>query len=347
MRIRRAAILVVVASCSVGDIDYTGKACPCPAAWICADGTCARAGQQSGDAGAIRVKDLRAAWATPNSIRWEWEIEGDRDAFGSMELAVTSPRADAAGVATRTSASSPELGRMYLATRGGSEIPVTATLTEGHDPDTQYRAVLTAYDSAGKKSVTNEALTTTEVALSRRIVLFSEDRPRGYPLPSTLEIAAGCGAAGTNGCIRYHTADDPERSCTTFGCTQNLRWQSIDATTTEIDEGLFRSRAYFELYVRSTGTTVSYYSLLWLFTNPPPGGCAPPESEGCRFRLVPWTFRPSDTYRRIQVPLRVLENSAGALLSHADLARGLSGFNVGAAWGANDVVELDELAIWY
>lgn len=341
---------VVAVACSLGEIDYTGKTCPCPTSWVCSGGTCQRSPQSVGSEGKIRVSNLKGSWATPNSIFWEWDMEGDRDDFGRLEITVTSTTLDAGGATTWTSIERPELGRMYLETRGGAEISSRTTLTEGHAPDTDYRAVLTAYDSAGGKTVTNEASKKTAVALSNKVTLFSETRPPGYPIPSMLQIATGCGAAGSSNCIRYDVAADPEQRdghCTSFGCPQNLRWDNLQATTTAIAAESFDYRPYLELHLRSTGSTISYYSLIWLQTNDPQGGCTLDEKEDCKYKFTSWTFKPSETYRRLQIPLRVLQTSTGALLTHRDLMRGAFGFNVYASWSEDQIVDIDEVAIWY
>jgi hypothetical protein len=343
--------IVATASCTVAELDYTGKRCPCPDAWTCEKNVCQRSGGATppGGDGATRVSNLRASWATPNSIRWEWDVEGERDDFGSIEIAISSPRPGAGGAQKWTATERPELAHPYLATRAGADMRVTSTVTEGHDPDTLYLATLTAFDSAGRTSVTNEARRTTEVALSRRVIVFSEQSPSGYRLPLALEVASGCGATGTDRCIRYRPASDPEAACPDLTCTQNLRWQNLGVTTTAVDAGVFAQRAYLEAYVRSTGTIVSYNSTLWLFVvgSGPNGECGGIDRLACQFEFQPWTFQPRAEYRRLQVPLRFLRSDTAMMLTHADLARGIYGFNVGGAWGKNDTVEIDEVAIWY
>src|SRR5262245_14969778 len=78
-----ACLVLVGASalggCVLAEIDYRDKRCPCPTGWSCDPATdrCFETNLQ-GD-GAVKVGNLLAAWATPNTIRWEWQASGIAD----------------------------------------------------------------------------------------------------------------------------------------------------------------------------------------------------------------------------------------------------------------------------
>jgi hypothetical protein len=340
---QRLALVAALAfvGCTIPDLDFTGKQCPCPDGWSCVAGACARAAATDGPVGRITVGNLRAAWSTPNSIRWEWDVAGSKDDFGEFQLTVASQPPGAGGSMTWTSAVNVELGRLYLPNPNGNEDLVTGTITDQHDTDTTYVATLVALDSSGNRSVSNQAQTATTVQLTHTITFFSNATPPGYPLPPPIVVAQGCGISGS-ACLSYTPSADPmcmaEACSPGMCCYENLRWQDLNADTSMITQGSFDQIAYYEFYIASTGKAPSYWADVWLYLNP--------SGSQKIFTYHPWSYRPDPAFRRVQIPLRALSDGTN-LLTHQDLMAGINGFDVGSNWDESGSAYLDEVAIWY
>jgi hypothetical protein len=336
------ALSVLVAGCVVSEIDYTGKACPCPDGWTCSANVCARSIVPDGAAGKITVANLRGEWSTPNGVRWAWDVTGSKDDFGSYELTLVSQPPGAAGTKVWTASDNPELGRLYLPNQNGGEDLVDATITDGLDPDTTYLATLAGIDSAGNRSTSNQAELATGIVLANQVALFTDARPPGYPVPGSLTVAPGCGVS-QSACILFDpTADTacvPQACTAGMCCFENLRWQQLGADTSKISPGSFDQNAYFEFEIASTGKEISYWSEIRLWVNP---GNDPATQL---YYYHPWTYRPDPTFRRVQVPLRVFASNTN--LTSNVLAAGLYGFSVGGDWDAAGKVYLDNIAVWY
>jgi hypothetical protein len=253
------------------------------------------AGTSSGGTGgvpctpAITFQGFKAAWATPESIRWEWEPLSPataKDLFKTYEIEVTTP-----GETPRVfdGSTNPELGA-YVQPNSGLDF-TSATTTSGLTPGKLYSGVLRAIDTqdcAFASPVTSAPKTTQPKGGS--FELYAENQPAGaVPLDASV-VTAGCRAGE---CLR-------SSDCTTADCFFNLRWSNTTLSA-PITAGEFVD-AYMEFYVKSDSAA----PLWWC---------------GSRLQLGAtefWYFNPysvaaDDQYHKIQIPLRWFQTSVAEL----------------------------------
>jgi predicted Ser/Thr protein kinase len=290
------------------------------------------AASASSPVGAIAVGELRAAWATPEHVRWQWRAEGSPDALRAFEL-TTCPRErdviDGTGPGCRvfTHRDNPELGHFLLPRTGGVE-PVVATTTDGHPPEREVFARLCAIDTAGLRSCTDPAGVLTAVAPVDAITVFDEERPRGFPLPAELELAED---APFNGARHLQFTS----RCATEDCYANLRWQGLDVALDRLGPGSVATTAYLELAVAVDGGSTSWWSQLRLWY-----GDVPIDDV---VHFAPFALRRDGRYRVLQVPLRVFAGRGGAVVD-TSMTR-LHEFGLGGWWPAGAVVRIDDVRI--
>ncbi|MEM6993146.1 MAG: hypothetical protein AAF721_21715 [Myxococcota bacterium] len=292
------------------------------------------AGGMLGDGeAAVTVGNLRAAWATPNTIRWEWDAQGDADELLAYTLTVGESEQDVldqSGSSREwTEADNPELSR-YLLPRTGGEDQVTFTATDELTPDTIYFAQLRATDTAGNVVTTTVAAGRTAEPAVDEIVIMSDQETAGYSLPDNFLLTEERPYAGTHA-YRYDSIC-PDGDST---CWENLRRQELGLDLSAISQGTFATTAYFEVAVAIEGGTTPWWCSLWLAYDPGSERLA---------NYGGWTARADGEYRLLQVPMREFEIQ-GAPTPYDELALGLFGFNVGCPWSAGSVVRVDEVRL--
>jgi hypothetical protein len=359
MRLRQliapcASVASAIVACTVGEVDYTGKACPCPPiGYVCVNNACVQSsgGDSSTPVGnsLIQISNLRAEWTTPNVIRWVWQSSGKKDDFGRYELTITSDVPNVGGVKTWTVKDNAELGRFELPNPNGGIDPVVATMTDTHDPNATYSAVLVAYDSAGNSSTSNRAQATTGVKPTSELPLYAGTQtPNMWTLNMTFR-SSGCGRTG-GGCCELKP--DTTSSCANSfdagaSCYVNMQLgfnSAVDSST--VTANSFQTNAYLEFYYRYDGSQPSYWSDMWLFLN----GAAPcKNAQYCKVALAPWTVSNAASYRRMQVPLRALNYDFAKLPppTAVDIQTGITEVGIGGSWSPGSTVDLDHLSIWH
>ncbi len=297
--------------CGKQDIDLSGKACPCPdgsgyscdaVCKICVpEGTapgssCSGSGGAGGGggsggtggascAGTITFQNFRAAWATPEVIRWEWEPLSPvtaQDQFKTYEIEVT---ADGEAPKIFDGTTNPELG-VFVQPNGGVDY-TQATHTSGLTPGTLYTGLLRAIDT--NDCVFASAPTSAPKTIQPKggaFELYADTSPGNgaYPFDAT-EVTAGCRAGG---CLR-------STDCQGSGCWNNMGW-SDTAYSAPISAGDF-SNAYVEFYVKSNAAT----PLWWCDTF---FALAPSDF----WHLSPYSVPSDDQFHKIQLPLRWFSN---------------------------------------
>ena len=321
-----AAAFLALQACGKEDIDLTGKACPCPTADYECDSLCqvcvpagttpgsscsgATGGTGAGGSGglagagaggtggtsctpAITFQNFKAVWATPESIRWEWEPLSPvsaKDQFKTYELEVTAP-----GESPRTydGTTNPELG-VYVQPNSGVDFTM-ATASSGLTPGKLYTGVLRAIDTqdCAFTSPSASAPRTTQPK-GGAFELYADTQPPGsFPLDAT-EVTAGCKAGN---CLQ-------SLDCV-GSCFFNLRWSGTTLNA-PISEGEF-SDAYVEFYVKSNSAAPLWWSESWLQVG---------TGTGTRWRFHPFSIPADDQFHKIQIPLRQYFK-AGAQLDYA------------------------------
>jgi len=346
-RAARTVVLLgaVVASCAIPDLDLTGKACPCAAGYVCDETTnvCVsslspRADGGPGDAAPaadaarpdvaaprVVVTNLRAAWATPNQVRWEWDATGEAAAFDSYVLEVASTEADLEKGAPRnvfTRTQRPELSAFDARGSGGGGGARVWSVADTLEPGTRYVARVKALDVTGGVSLSNIATTSTAAAPRAALKVVFDGQPRtarpadeyvlktGASTEAHYELTVACGAGVT--------------SCDKRGALVNL---GLDLAAPDPFDAAAFARAFVAFEVDGGAATAAAGSSVMLELG---ATCAGPE---CRYTYVGWTQDPSKK-TLIQVPLRELENAGGKLTYGRVVAAGalLDGFELAGRW---------------
>jgi hypothetical protein len=366
------ATALTLVGCVAPSVDLSGKHCPCGDGYACGtDDTCLALG------GAIQVSNLRAAWSTPNQIRWNWDASGDPEQFREYQILVATSQAALdprdATTATRFSvAQNPELDH-YLLPRTGGEDQVLATTTDLLQPSTLYFAQLLAIDALGRASLSNTVSASTTDPAVNRIVIFEDQKPAGYTLPgapiyalsndrpfegtSDFEYVALPPCTDGSTCGMPKTTCDPCCAPGSTACNQNLRFHQMGLSLNPIGGGTYAKSAYLEFALASDATVPSYWGEAYLWYG---DGSA----NSTSWSMEPLTYRADDQYRVIQVPLRVFAeyDGSGAFVGYAPYCQlvaqagqtctppstgGLFGFNVGGLWTVGAKVRIDSIRIYY
>jgi hypothetical protein len=338
----RAPWLVVVsavAGCSVDDVVLEGKQCPCAAPAICnpLSNTCTTA--QSGQ---IEVSNLRAAWVTPETIRWEWDASGDRDRLQSYALVVAgSAQQLDSGTDTTvwTAEQNPELGR-YALPRAGNEDQVLATSTDGHAPRTEYVARLFAIDTSSGLRASNIALARTGETPIDSATIYSEQRPAGYALPSCFGPATTAPFSGSTHWTYTNRCEGSVAICGTpqspgLACWENLAWDAFSLDITDrLGPGAFAT-AYIEFALAIDGPEHVFWGTVFIHTG-----------NGSPWFMNMLTFASDRGYRRYQVRLTALTGPGNKPLAYEDLqARPITQWAAGGLWSNGATIRVDEVSI--
>jgi hypothetical protein len=365
----RGAGALWLAACTLEPIDVSGKLGPCIEGYVeLPTGRCCRP--------IHRPTDFRAAWTTPNAIRFEWEPDAQAD---PLALASYEIRFEAPDERTVDSTENPELQQYFLGRTGSGTDPVDATIVGELVPDRDYRAHLVARDRSGC-AFESEALTAqTSRLLVSEISIYSDEAEIGGNVvgPSVCAMTLQecdeerpCEPGDT--CIDgisvpLAVADDggggrhvEHRLCTELA-TEQLRRESTDcgnnlplsADTSLADlaasgSGAF-ARAILEVDIAAETNAPADFARIWIVLG-----------EGLIHRIEPISIPPSTpsappSYRRYQIPLRALRCSPGydpvamreipcpsELLTFESIEAfsSIAQFNVGGGW-TRDSGDLD------
>lgn len=286
---------LVASACALDDVDYTGKACPCPSPdWVCESDRCAR---PSASSCALRADDVRIGWTTPHSIRWQWTPVGDLDRLGSYRVRVglgTGPDDAIGEPAMVTAADNPELGLARIPWTAGED-PVQGTITTGHEPDQPHWGQLEVIDDTGCvwTSPPQSRATKPEPPADRvPMVIFDDDLPAGswlLPVDATVEEGADSSFDGSLRHLRWVQG----RAST--GQNLQIGGLGFPLDVVGVDGVDLQKTAYLEFAVALESNSNSHYSAVALQ--------AAPEASGRHARLVPFTVRADGTYHVVEVAL--------------------------------------------
>jgi hypothetical protein len=366
MRARAGAFgfiaLVAAASCSIGEVDLTGKHCPCAPGFVCDRSTNVCLGSLDASAppdaslddgpddatpsGAIALSNLHAMWATPNSVRWEWSAQGNTTLFGSYELVVgptpEAVKARAAGVRVWTSDDNPELGAFQVVDVNLDVEQVTRTATDKHTPATTYFAQLVAIDASGKRSTSNVAQAQTADTPSHELVIFSEADMAGSSMPPAFARSMVAPFAGT-----FDYGGLVSCSGTPPSCLENFRRVALGVSLAALPQSSF-DVAFLELAVSGSARTEENWSIAGLYFGDDTCGGASSDAA-CKWHYDGWSMRAGQRYRVLQVPLRTLHRlGQTATLTYAELvAQGfkLYAVNVFGRWVNGTTTRVDEIRV--
>jgi hypothetical protein len=320
-------VLALASACSVGDVDLTGRACPCADGYVCdlATNRCVTglvndAGPVPPDAadaadGAdaapipslVTVSGLTATWVAPATIRWDWTLAGAAADFRAYEL-VTGPTADAVtkrvGVDVLTSSERPELAGFDL--RGGKTTGPVAmwTLTDVRAPGAKQLLQVTATDVKGRSSRTAIVAATSAAKTTSQLVIFDGTTAR------TVVPAGEYLFRTPPGGEPYYFFQADCAGAKTCAKRAELVSLGLDLAppATPFTAAAF-DRAVLELQVEGNVAVTSFEVSVGI---EPGDGTCNLGNPTCRFRFAGWTQRSSGR-TKLQIPLKELRNDTGPL----------------------------------
>lgn len=298
------ALALASSGCFFGDLDYDGKACSadasCPEGWTCTDGACARNESPC----AFRPNNVRIPWATPHTIRWQWDPPADVSGFGSYRLRIgtgTGPE-DGNELPAITAFDNPELGFARIPRTSGDDL-VRGTISRGLDPETPYWGRLEVTDDTGCVWSSPTLTTITQLyppATNAPLVVFA-DAFVGWHQPESLV-----------------EEQVPE---TSFAGTAHLAWTAPSDVSSgdNMQLGLslplaelgpaVQDTAYIEAHVALDSQNHSYWSRVALSRG---------EGEDLHSLFEPFAVRADGQYQVVEIPLRALNPNDGVPLSSSD-----------------------------
>jgi hypothetical protein len=346
------ALVFAVAGCGVGRIDLSGRSCPCAKGWVCdVGGVCRVPGPQTTD-------NLRAAWTTSNSIRWEWNVTpGPWQSYVLVVGPVAQDVAARTGTATLwTKERSRDLGEDRQASVSISSIDkpgLGATVTDGLQPNTEYFAELIAIQEATSVWVTNAARGRTLPEPNREAVIFQDD-----PLPDRVKVSPEWYRMQSTGggpvpCQHGRGLCYGGRTPAPDGYF-NLKFAEAEFSVGPFSKEVFENSAFLEFALVTSKASKQWMSQqAWISFGkcpPPPGKCIP------HYEYEELVIRGDGRYQIVQLPLRALVGKTGPLtydvLHDLRFQPGdpkspvlLREFNVGAHWSADTDVRVDEVRV--
>jgi hypothetical protein len=319
-----AVAFVLASACSVGDLDLSAKQCPCLANYVCdvPSNRCLLEAPLDGaviddvmvpdafdalaPAPLVLVSKLAAAWSTPNSIRWEWKLDGTAADFRAYEI-VTGSSADAiakrVGVEVLTSHERPELGA-FDARGGKTSGPIDMwTLTDVRAAGQKQFVQVTVTDVNGQASRSAVMSFTSAVGAPGKAIIFdgtaqkTADPVAEFVFRSPAggephyQLVTDCGAAKT--CAKHGDLVSLALDVSPPG----MPFSSTDFAT-----------AFLELQVDGNVAATSFDTTVGIEL-----GANCPQGPGiCRYRFPGWTQN-ATARTKLQVPLRELVNDVGKL----------------------------------
>jgi hypothetical protein len=295
--------------------------------------------------GRILVSALKAAWATSRSIRWEWHADGNPDEFKGYQVIVGPSDAD---VRQRTpkariwdATDNPELGSFTGEGDLDGGAPDLFTVTDLHDPGTQYFAQVVAIDTKGNRDATGVVSMSTTLPMNQ-FVVFSEQDVAGTSTPVTFTRTTDRPYAGT------YDYESPVACGGPPTCFTQLEKSKLGLTVPQLSKAAFND-AFVELAIAGNAAVPGYYSTVGLFFGDDTCNLVQ-KGAACRWHYTGWTMRADQTYRLVQVPLHVLQRADGTLFSFTELQNqkfALYSFFLNGVWQDKSLVRVDEIRIWW
>jgi hypothetical protein len=353
-----AAIVALLAGCSVGDIDYSGKGCsveaPCPDGFACVSSKCQKSAQPQACTPAFTVTGFKRVWETPHTVRWGWTPQGKADDFVQYKLVLgTSPGAldsaiqlaqsggnDGPGGSVWTQADSPELGQYELRLSSGTD-PITATTTDGLTPGTEYQARLLVYDASGCVFTTDPVHALTSEPSGFSYALFDDQpHPKGQARPPDASLQTDATQA-FDGQRYIYWPGWPNDGSVTSGTYENVGIFSIGTDPAQDYPLMDFSAAYLELAVAVNGPALAAWGEVRLISGPAPGDC----SSITTASVHPYVFRPGSGYQVLELPLDQFQTGSGNLDAATMKSTSICEVSVGRSWAIGESVRVDGIRL--
>lgn len=359
---------VVLCSCVIDSPSLERLPCPCDEArgWscdternICIRGGVPHCGIAGAVPGSIEIEELRAAWGTGESIRWEWTTPTDPSEVVSYELVVGQSEDDVLDLVNVTRLEEDDHPELRGRLGSGTISSVSATSLT---PNTPYFARLFARDIAGGLSCSNIAAGRTTEVLGGELILFDDEnvvpacdcpafdpdvdpRPedcgsRFVESPSSFEGSAHV-ELGVN-CQSYN--DAPVAVCqevppdqAAASCFEFVKLKGLDAGRGAMRQSDFDRTAFVEFAIQIIDSTDSYWSEARLRPTSLEPGRSFPVSP-------PVSLTADGSFHLVQLPLREFRHD-GEALRWEDLADGYAVFQVGGEFSNGARVLIDSVRV--
>lgn len=333
-------VAVLAGACSIPPLEPTGRACPCVEGWTCnrSRGVCER-----GTGGVVVVSNLRAAWTTAHTVRWEWDADG-------FYTSLRQPIASSYGLFVgRTREEVERRATLWSATRNPelafnrSGYPVRATITDEHPPDSDVWAQVLAIDKDGKESLSEPARARTTPAPAAGTVVFGDSLPPGAAVnPPWLTVRNEAGLCRGGACLAGTTP--PGCTDTAEGCGDNIQFLRLNMTVPAFSRERFERTAVLEFAIATNSAAPPHSSWVWI------------DFGGVMCRLDRLSLRNDDRYHVVQLPLRMFRCNDRPLTFEAlDAWRmppgdprsplGLRAININVRVTSGTTVRLDDVAL--
>lgn len=324
------APLAVVASCGVGDLDLTGKQCPCVGGYVCdlPTNTCvfglnveggvlsdsaapddAFAQPESNPSALIGVTGLVAAWRTPNVVRWEWRVTGKAADWRSYTIVVASSPADITNGTGQVlgKIDQPELAA-FDARSGKLAGPVVIWTATSAKPNTTRYARVEVKDVKGQSNFSAIVIATTPAAATSFKTIFDGNTAR-----SSRPVGQFDFVAGQNAHI-FHT--DCGAGPSPCAETAELFDLQIDLNKSGAFSQADFDKAFLDVKIDGNVAAGSLDSTVAL--EPGSGTCT---GLDCRYAYKGWTqsTAPASSLTVLQVPLSKMVDGNGAAMQFATL----------------------------
>lgn len=331
--------VLLVSACSLDSPNYTDRVCPCIAGWRCdaASNRCVQTTDRlDGGAGLIGLEDFRAAWATPNQVRWSWRSVGDAADFLRYELYVGRSEEEVRERVSAlhfTSDENPELGRFLLPRTGGEE-RVAATTSDLLEPDTQYFAQLVVHDTQLNETWSNIAAARTELSPLNQLLIYEDTDLGGWLQPACISQSSTKPHAGQQSYAYTVQCNGAEAACSSSGSADC--WLQMKLGGRAIDLSGLTAGTLQGAYVEYAFALDSPVAIYW--------GAVNLSAASGVFGVEPVSYRADGKYRVYQLPLRALVDQ-GEGFDVGDLTTPLSAFFVSGALPEGATAYLDSVRV--
>ncbi len=271
--------------------------------------------------GAITVENLGVAWATPNAIRWTWDLGGNDADFRELrvELGASADSVDRIVGAFENA----ELGVFRITERDLTQ----STVTHGHEPDSTVFGRVIAIDSQGRTRMSDRIEARTPSPAVDAIEVFADAETSGYSIPASFVRSDSDPFMGSHAYEATHVCESGTE------CWEIYRRQALELDLSAIPEDR-AAGAYVEWAAQFDAD--SHYSSVRLWLG---DGGRLHQAEG-------FAYRGDGAYRVYQWPLSALID-AGEGIDHAGLEPGLHEFGIGGQFPVGTVIRWDEVRIRY
>lgn len=278
------------------------------------------------------------ATPTPESITWRWDAAAlPADVAGYM-LWLAPSRAQLESGVARVWGADDDANLAWRISPFGPNL-VARTTVRGLSPTTAYSAWLWTWDEQGESRVVAEGTGTTAAAATQAVAIFQETEHTGPGVWFDTEDPTTAARSHTGSAALWiDTCAEVAGACTRGGwINMQLGGLSLDLSALTADE---RSRAFVEAYLSVVPRVATPAPIHYLELSLGTGA-------GVYFHAPYATLVATTSWQQVQVPFSQFLDDQEAAASVAFASEPLDGVLVGAVWGADADVYVDDVVLRY